>query len=331
MKKIKVKFSDGLEYSFFSDILSKRYDVELSDNPDFLFYNCHGFEHARYRDCVKIFVTNECCVPNFNECDYAISHSYLDFGDRHLRMPYYYWHMDIPAGRRNPGRETARRKFCNFVYTNFSGGDGALLRRKFCEMLMKKSHVDCPGTVLKNMDNAIEPRGGNWEAGKIDFLRNYKFTIAFENIGSDGYTTEKLIHPFMAGSIPIYWGNPRVGEEFNTKSFINCNDYGNDFGAVIEKIMELDGDDEKYLAMLSESPYADGAFKSRPSDVVGDFLYGIIDRGRQKRIESVGISDWGRTSVSKYIFYGIAMRLARGDSRKYYRRKFYNMRGDIKF
>ena len=41
--------------------------------------------------------------------------------------------------------------------------------------------------------------------------------------GDVGYTTEKIFEPMIAQSIPIYWGNPRIGEDFNEKSFINCN------------------------------------------------------------------------------------------------------------
>ena len=58
----------------------------------------------------------------------------------------------------------------------------------------------------------------------------------------DGYTTEKLIQPFMAGSIPIYYGNPLVAEEFNRNAFIDCNVFDNDFDAVIEEIKRIDND-----------------------------------------------------------------------------------------
>ena len=38
-------------------------------------------------------------------------------------------------------------------------------------------------------------------------------TIAFENSSFPGYTTEKIFEPMLEGSIPIYWGNPRVDED----------------------------------------------------------------------------------------------------------------------
>ena len=53
--------------------------------------------------------------------------------------------------------------------------------------------------------------------------------------------------------MPIYWGNPRVGREFNSKSFLNYFDFPSE-EALIEKIIELDRDDAKYLEYLRQ-PY----------------------------------------------------------------------------
>ncbi len=89
--------------------------------------------------------------------------------------------------------------------------------------------------------------------GKIEFLRQYKFNIAFENRFLPGYTTEKIYEPMMARCMPIYWGNPLIHEEFNPKSFLNRPDFANE-DALIEKIIELDKDDAKYLEYLRQ-PY----------------------------------------------------------------------------
>jgi hypothetical protein len=66
--------------------------------------------------------------------------------------------------------------------------------------------------------------GDRWEA-KRSFLSSYKFTIAFESDISYGYQTEKLYDAMRADSIPIYCGDPSVGDIFNTKSFINVLEY----------------------------------------------------------------------------------------------------------
>ena len=41
----------------------------------------------------------------------------------------------------------------------------------------------------------------------------YKFSIAFENAWYPGYTSEKIVTSMLAGTIPIYWGNPDISRE----------------------------------------------------------------------------------------------------------------------
>ena len=51
-------------------------------------------------------------------------------------------------------------------------------------------------------------------SNKMDFIKDYKFVISFENSSNPGYTTEKLIEPMLVNSIPIYWGNTEVGARY---------------------------------------------------------------------------------------------------------------------
>ena len=45
---------------------------------------------------------------------------------------------------------------------------------------------------------------------KLDIIKQYKFTIAFENAISKDYVTEKFFDPLIVGSIPIYLGAPNI-------------------------------------------------------------------------------------------------------------------------
>ena len=57
-------------------------------------------------------------------------------------------------------------------------------------------------------------------------------------------------------TIPVYWGNPLVHKDFNTKSFINANEYKT-LDNVIERVIELDKDEDAYLAVLREPAFVD--------------------------------------------------------------------------
>jgi len=195
----------------------------------------------------------ESYLPDFTVLDYAFSErNYIE--NNYNCRSYYPKEETIQDRSIFSDRELLSRKFCNFVYYNQTYGDGSIVRKYFCKMLARYKKVDCPGRVMNNMENAIIPRFGNWKKGKSDFLKNYKFTIAFENRSISGYTTEKLFQPLSVGSIPIYWGNPDVCKYINKECLINCNEYDNDFDAVVKRVIEIDSDPELYLHMVKTPP-----------------------------------------------------------------------------
>jgi hypothetical protein len=112
--------------------------------------------------------------------------------------------------------------------------------------------VDSGGKGVNNIGRVIPPGG----QAKYDFIRGYKFNLCFENKSVEGYTTEKLVEAMWARCIPIYWGNPNVGLEFNARSFLSLNDYRTE-EEFLEAIVEIDRDDAKYRRMLAE-PYFPG-------------------------------------------------------------------------
>lgn len=284
-KKIRINFSDwwdgfNKEVNRYYNMLKQYYEIEISEDPEFLFYSCFGRNFKKY-NCVRIFGNGENVMPNFNDCDYGEGCDYLDYGDRYIRHINYFINKSI-CNRDVVNNEFFNRRFCNFIYSNATSGEGAVLRQEFCQKLMEYKHIDCPGKILHNMDaeDELAPREGDWWASKLEFLKKYKFTIAFENSRSDGYTTEKLLQPLQSFSVPIYWGNALVTRDFNPKAFINCNDYDNDFDAVIERIKELDNDPDKYLAMLRENPMQpDYDFEHRKK--YEQWLINIIEKGNK--------------------------------------------------
>ncbi len=117
--------------------------------------------------------------------------------------------------------------------------------------------MESVGRHLRNSDADIGPAyQGDWATPKVAFQKQYRFSIAFENSSSPGYTTEKLVHALAADTIPIYWGNPDVGREFNCARLINCHDYG---GAdeIVETVLALDADPARLAAMLHEPFFPD--------------------------------------------------------------------------
>jgi alpha(1,3/1,4) fucosyltransferase len=247
MLKVKIDFADfwrGFDKSdnYFIRTLSKRFDIQLSDEPDFLIYSCYGRDHRKY-NCTRIFYTSENVRPNLWECDYAFS---FDYGntDQHYRLPLYVLYDDVTKLTRTKDIDSilsSKTKFCNFLYSN----SGAKERLRFFEELSKYRKVDSGGKVMNNI--------GRFVNDKLSFISDYRFTIAFENSSFPGYTTEKIFHPMLVNSVPIYWGNPKVSDDFNDKSFINVHSHAS-FRDVIEHIVELDNNKDALRKVLAE-PY----------------------------------------------------------------------------
>lgn len=276
MKAIHLKFLDfwqefDVTKNIFLDHLNKHYNVILSDNPDYIIYSVFGHNYLNY-NCIRIFYTPENIRPDFNLCDYAIAFDWMTFEDRYLRLPVYMlYDADIEKAmvKHHISNEelTKKHKFCDFIYSNHNAHPA---RRKFFELLNAYEKVDSGGKYLNNLGYCVRD--------KLDFQTNYKFSIAFENSSTSGYTTEKIIQAFAAKTVPIYWGNPLISKEFNTKAFINCHEYES-FEDVIKKIMEVDENDDLYLSMLQSPIYENINCADIPSITsLGGFLDNIFNQ-----------------------------------------------------
>jgi hypothetical protein len=171
----------------------------------------------------RVLLCSELRGLDFDSFDYVIGWEPGDHGDRYVRLH--------PANREfrtlsmanplTPLGPFKQRAFCDFIYSNPTAHP---FRDKFYRVLSDARSVDSLGPHLFNGVGLIgSGQIGNWEADKIQLQSHYKFSIAIENATYAGYTTEKLLTPIVAGSIPIYWGNPKVGEDFNEARFINLH------------------------------------------------------------------------------------------------------------
>lgn len=67
--------------------------------------------------------------------------------------------------------------------------------------------------IQQSRNQDLKNRGSyRWLEGKLALTKNYLFTIAIENSIDYDYITEKLWHPFVVGSIPIYFGAPNIDD-----------------------------------------------------------------------------------------------------------------------
>lgn len=251
-KKIEFKgFWNGFDYkghSAFNWIVS-HFNLEVtSENSEVVIYSCFSTVKNLDQSKVNVFFTGERIEPDLNKYDFSFGFDYLDH-PRNFRFPLYLWSHESYFSLQNRGEQkkdwaATKTKFCNFIYSNRNNNMSGVARRiEFFKDLSEYKKVDSGGPVMNNIGFNVQI--------KNEWIKDYKFTIAFENESHSGYTTEKILDPFLSGSLPIYSGNPLIRKDFNESSFINYDSYASSHD-VISRIIQIDQDDNLYNEIMNQ-------------------------------------------------------------------------------
>jgi len=290
MNKIKLAFKympreAVKEDNYFLNLLTNNFNIEICENADFILFSTFTDKNTKEIPIIKekattIFWTGENIRIDMKKYNYAFGFDYEKKvkNQNYLRLPLYTYFeagKNLVKGKNyNPQKILKEKtKFCNYIYSK-----DAKERVEFFKELSKYKKINAPGRSMNNsppitptnlsfllkplqlveglsgkytLSSMISRHFSNWREDVMNYQRQFKFTIAFENASYPGYTTEKIYHPMLANSIPIYFGNPEIKKEFNTKSFVNWHDY-NDNKKVIDVIIDLDTNDKKYCKKLSQ-------------------------------------------------------------------------------
>ena len=359
MKIIKLKLVDfwgdveKTKESFYNfpmiKMLQKRYNVIYSDKPDFIIYSAFGHEHLKY-DCVRIFYSVENERTDWNIADYGITNDYSQLEDRSCHVDYKYWietQFNDNTFSKNRENNKGRDKFCSIMISDI--GNLWNPREHFFHKLSEYKKVDSGGRWNNNIGGPIGNRfGADIRTSKIEWLKQYKFNICFENASYPGYLTEKIFDAFEAGCIPIYWGDTSLRCDLNLKSgkyneidnripiinkdllyvkinhnaFINAHNYST-WNELIEEIKRIDNDKDLYLEMLSQPIFLNNFKFDAHNEMVDNFLYHIFDqdvkdafrRGIYPRSEKIlyikktGISAIQKNAIMHKLLYKINLKL----------------------
>ncbi|MCD8110274.1 MAG: glycosyltransferase family 10, partial [Clostridiales bacterium] len=201
----------------------------------------------------------------------------------HMYYPFYFM-KGVHYKSLDMNIQESKNKFCNFIYSeSCTSGNGIAYRNAFCEELMKFKNVDCLGRVMHNSNDQLlsEREDSDWEKSKIKVQAKYKFSIAFENSLEDGYITEKIIDPLIAGSLPIYFGSEYVKKFINSDSFIYANDFLNrndGMKDLIDKVKEVEENLNLYKSYFSHTFINEGAVAEKEEELE-KFLIEVIEHG----------------------------------------------------
>lgn len=109
-----------------------------------------------------------------------------------------------------------KNKLCSFItsFKNFTSGHR--VRLQLFDFLKDKPLFD--GHIYGRNYRPVE--------NKIEALKDYMFSIAIENSAYPKYYTEKVTDCFATGTVPIYYGDKAIGEDFNKDGIIFLDELG---------------------------------------------------------------------------------------------------------
>ena len=277
---IRVKFTDwwkGFEWNLdptFHDLLFSNFDIRNdNENPNLIIYSvfwrggkCQGLAEAdnpKYKEAIKVCYCGESMpedvIKNILEKGHYLIYSKRIDHPRYLRMSdmersnFYGCDTSVLDSSDIP----SKKSFCSFIFASRNPH-----RESFAQELSQYKRVDCLGKRLNNTKNNnltgryTGPSCSGLGPSNVEVLKPYKFNICFENKSLRGYTTEKIWWGFLSKTVSIYWGDPDIYQDFNRGSFLCRNDYGTN-EEFIQKIKQLDNDDEAYLSMVNTYPISD--------------------------------------------------------------------------
>lgn len=273
------------------DILKKHYDVQVCDDPDYVFcgvlytgyFNQGAYDQyiLKYPK-IRIMLDGENLVPDYNLVDYAICQYPIEYYDRNCYFP---CGIEAFTNRRTFFRELqdkdrnypdeilkSKEYFASFIASHDSEHN---IRGDFFKALNARKRVESVGSYLNNMPNGEMV---DWlDGSKEEFLKKCKFSLCLESTDQEGVMADKIVEAFYADTVPIYYGSSNVKDIFNPKAFIDISDYP-DFDTAIDRILEIESNDELYLEMIRQPIFSNQKYPEEKYDELERFLCNIFDQ-----------------------------------------------------
>jgi len=260
MNKLRISFADMWDpwhlEDFITPILSKHFEIiHDKNNPDVLFHSIFNrmAETPKYK-CKKILILAENWRASQFKSDFSIS--FDPHSETNFRLPL--WQIYLLLNPFLKERLFNRKKienfqrFCAFTVSNPSNS----LRINHFELLSSYKKIHAYGKVKMNsLELKKISENKYWRDAKDEFFLTHphKFMMTYENSSYPYYCTEKLMDAFLTGSLPIYWGDPKVEEDWNSKAFINIMKTPN----WLDFIKEVDNDKSVFDEMINEPVFTE--------------------------------------------------------------------------
>jgi hypothetical protein len=168
---------------------------------------------------LRIFYTGE----NYRtprSIKFSLSHDLDDYGSRNIYYPYLFDHLLISKLKQYDdlfGEKIEYEPlFENRIFKNYPKKFACIffandvpLRRRLVDEMSKYGKVDVFGKA-----------NANYIRNRSELFGQYRYVLCPENDHFPGYVTEKILHAYAMGAVPIYWGGLTKHQGLNPDSMI---------------------------------------------------------------------------------------------------------------
>lgn len=240
--------TDGVHWGFFEYILERVFECKItpcssSEAADILLESYFGssvFAAKPWK--YSIFFSGE--AHQLPPHPYTFCMGARDSGSNFISCPLYLaYDYCRPFTYPTHITQVPSKGVCSIISSEIPGS----YRYTLLTLLAEKGiHIDNAGRYKNNLGYTIP--GSYSDPPILDFQKRYRLVLAFENAELDDYITEKILNPFRAGTIPVYFGSKQVSNYFNPKRFIQVTSIEETVG----KIQSLLLNDPLWLDIVNE-------------------------------------------------------------------------------
>ena len=239
--------TDGVHWGFFEYILERVFDCKIKlcssiESADILLESYFGssvFGTKSWK--YSIFFSGE--AHDLPAQPYTFCMGARNSGPNFISCPLYLaYDYCRPFSYPSEITEVPSKGVCSIISSGFGSSRSTILD----QLIQHGIQVDNAGRFKNNIGYTIP--GSYADPPIIDFQHNYKLVLAFENTKLDDYITEKIVNPFRAGTIPVYFGSQKIASYFNPKRFVQVTT----IEETVSKIQRLLTDPTYWLEMVNE-------------------------------------------------------------------------------
>ncbi len=132
-----------------------------------------------------------------------------------------------PAGSNLPwlpilDEQPLKNKMCSMIASPKTGCSGHNYRHRVARKYM--SQLDLYGGACNSPRFGFDNKTTDGHPDKSSAIVPYRFSVVMENDSYPDYFTEKITDCFASWTVPIYWGSPSIGDNFNIDGIIIFTD-----------------------------------------------------------------------------------------------------------